>query len=114
MTKKEKKEIVNLKDDLFYFLKLHWKALSASSSDTIFNDDDVFWFVMDFAVVGNLNKDDIDKDIVDVVVRNQLTNDFAEYDIHYLQNIKFSDDALIKKYGEYYTVIRIVVKNRTK
>lgn len=114
MRKQQKEKIELLKDDLFHFLKLHWKTLSASISKTFYKDDDEFHFVMDFAVVGNLNKDDVDRDFTNVVVEEQLTNDFAEYDISYLQNIKFNDDARIAKYGEYYTVIRIVIKNITK
>lgn len=110
-----KKIINDLKKNLYNKLRKHWETIESDCGKTfIKKDTNEFGFFMKFIVIGQLNKDDVDKDITDVVVSNNLTNDFAEYEIKTCQNYKFNNTDLELKYGKYYTLIKIIIRNITK
>ena len=113
MTKKN--DINELKRNLFNALSKYWETISSDYGKTFYRKDtDEFGFKMNFTVIGKLNEEDVDRDFTKVVVNNYLTNDFAEYVISNVQTFKFKNEDLELKYGEYYTVIKIIIRNITK
>ena len=110
-----KRKIDEFKRNLFNALNKHWETIHSEYGKTFYRKDtDEFGFEMNFTVIGKLNEEDVDRDITNVLVNNYLTNDFAEYVISNVQNCKFKDEDLELKYGEYYTVIKIIIRNITK
>ena len=106
-------KIIEYKRNLNYALKKHWNPFNAYTNPIwLDNKSNKFVFRLHFDLVGAYDKDRLDSDICEVLVKNHLTNNDAEYYLDF--NTKELNNADEAKYGcKYYTslIIRFEINN---
>lgn len=113
MNKIRKNDINEFKLKLFNALKHYYYTFDADLGRTCFiKKTDSFGFSMKFTVSGCLNKSDAEKELSKVVADNNLCNEWSDVSVKSCCKFRFKNKNLELKYGDYYTVMKIVVKSK--
>lgn len=113
MNKIRKNGIHELKRNIFNTLKHYYYTFDADFGRTFFNKKtNSFGVSMTFIVSGCLNKENAEREISKVIKDNNLDNEWSELSVKSCCKFRFNNEDLELKYGEYYTVMKIVLKSK--